>query len=218
MYVKKTLYIFLIAFIFFSQCACGRREIVLERVTESRGTETEGKSRAVPAGDRSDGAAAVEKQTEKKISVFVCGAVLKPGVYQLPAGSRAEDAVMCAGGFASGADREWCNLARVVNDGEKLVIYTLEETAKMEAQGQAAEGTADADTPGDPANGGGKVNINTAGREELMTLSGIGETRAKAIIEYSTAHGNFSAPEDIMLVPGIKGSIYASLKDRICVN
>ena len=51
-----------------------------------------------------------------------------------------------------------------------------------------------------------------------MTLSGIGETRAKAIIEYRTAHGNFSAPEDIMLVPGIKGSIYASLKDRICVN
>lgn len=147
--------------------------------------------------------AAGQKTAEPEIFVYVCGAVAKPGVVTLPGGSRAEDALNAAGGFAENASRDYVNLAQWVNDGEKLYFPTLEEADSLPSRQETDDGL---------------VNINTADVETLCTLSGIGESRAKDIIAYREANGAFESCEDIMKVPGIKTSVYNKISDRIKVR
>ncbi len=152
-------------------------------------------------------AAEMEETSEAAwIYVHVCGAVQAPGVYQLPAGSRYQDAVQAAGGFAEDAEETFLNLASPLTDGEQLVVPTVEEAASR-AEEQRQEEAADS-----------RVDINRAGKEELMTLPGIGEVRAEAILAYREEHGPFSSPEDIMQVSGIKESTFEKLKERIKVG
>ena len=136
------------------------------------------------------------------IYVFVCGAVLRPGVVALPEGSRAEAGVLAAGGMREDADADYVNLAALLTDGEKLYIPTLEEGTALK-QADAA--------------GGGLVNINTADSGLLCTLPGIGESRAADIIAYREQNGAFAGIEDIMKVPGIKESVFEKLKALITV-
>lgn len=138
--------------------------------------------------------------------VHICGAVEKPGVYELSDGSRIYQAVELAGGFLPEADESGLNLAALVSDGMKIQILTREEAET--ASGQDGYALAD----------GGKININTAGAEELMTLKGIGESRAREIIAYREKHGRFSKIEDIMQVPGIKDGAFQKIKDDITVQ
>lgn len=152
------------------------------------------------AGPAYDGSAA---QLDKgEIRVYVCGAVVSPGVVSLPEDSRAEDALAAAGGFAENAWREYVNLAERVQDGEKLYFPTLEETEGLSLQ--------------EPDSG--LVNINTADVAALCTLPGIGESRANDIIAYREANGPFESCEDIMNVTGIKTSVYNKIKDKITVR
>ena len=137
-----------------------------------------------------------------EIRVYVCGAVEAPGVVALPEGSRAEDALLAAGGFAETAWRDYVNLAERVTDGQKLYFPTLEEADSLVAQESSD----------------GRVNINTADAAVLCTLPGIGEARAKDIIAYREANGVFESCEDIMKVPGIKTSVYSKISDRITVK
>lgn len=158
-----------------------------------------------------EAAAGEAEQTEREIiAVYVCGAVKTPGVYELPANSRAEEAVDLAGGFSEEADPEWLNLARRLQDGEQIKVCTREETDRLKEQGaQTGEDTA-----------GGKevlVNLNTADRQELMTLAGIGEAKADAILAYRQEHGGFRAIEEIMEISGIKEAVFLQIKDRITV-
>lgn len=139
---------------------------------------------------------------KKEIRVYVCGAVVSPGVVSLPEDSRAEDALAAAGGFAENAWREYVNLAERVQDGEKLYFPTLEETESLSLQ--------ESDS--------GLVNINTADAAALCTLPGIGESRANDIIAYREANGSFESCEDIMNVTGIKTSVYNKIKDKITVR
>ena len=148
----------------------------------------------------------VNKEEAQPVIVHVCGAVVSPGVYELPAGSRIVDAVDMAGGFLENADESYVNLADVPVDGEQIVIPTKEEALLLK-QTTKAQGTLS-----------GKVNINTADKALLCTLPGIGETRADSIIEYRQKHGGFSAIEDIMQVSGIKESSFQKIKERIVVN
>jgi competence protein ComEA len=141
---------------------------------------------------------------EPPIYVYVCGAVLYPGVAELPAGSRANDAVAMAGGFTHEADVSYVNLAAYVADGEKIYIPTKEEAGAIQASEEAESN--------------GLVNINTADSQVLCTLPGIGESRAQDIITYRQEQGAFAAPEDIMLVPGIKEAAFAKIKDYIVVK
>lgn len=151
--------------------------------------------------DKTEVIAAVE---EMRILVHVCGAVVNPGVVALPQGSRAEDALLAAGGFAEDASRDYVNLAGYVSDGEKLYFPTREEvTTGIQVQAVTDDGL---------------VNINTADVTALCTLPGIGEARARDIIAYRETHGDFKSCEDIMKVSGIKTSVYDKLSDKIKVK
>ena len=102
------------------------------------------------------------------------------------------------------------NQAKRLADGEKIYVYTKEEI-------ENGAGTTDTQNPRGQTDDG-KININTASVEELMTLSGIGETRAKDIIAYRNAYGAFSLPEDLKNVSGIGDSTYNKIADAIIVN
>lgn len=144
----------------------------------------------------------LEESTPAMIRVYVCGAVECPGVVEIPAHSRIEDALLAAGGFAADAAREAVNLADWVSDGEMLYFPTAEEAA------------AERETVSD----GGLVNINTAEKALLCTLPGIGEARAADIVAYREKHGSFQSCEDIMKVTGIKTSVYEKICDKITVR
>ena len=161
------------------------------------------------------------------IFVYVCGAVNTPGVYELEAGARLYEAIARAGGVREDGAEESINQAQAVSDGERLYIPTDEEVRQGldayllsgSAGGDAAAGSQSA-VPGGPSgsSAGGKVNINTASREELKTLNGIGDTRAGSIIVYRGSNGPFGSIEDLMKVEGIKEGVFNKLKDDITVN
>ena len=140
------------------------------------------------------------------IFVYVCGAVCNPGVYELPADSRAYEAVTQAGGMQEEAAGTAVNLAEVLTDGQKLQIPFQGEVSDSQ-RSDGSEMTMDS-----------RININTASLEELMTLKGIGQTRAEQILEYREKHGSFASPEAIMNVDGIKQGTYDKIKDNIRVQ
>jgi competence protein ComEA len=139
--------------------------------------------------------------TPAPLVVDVAGAVPRPGVYELPGGSRTKDAVEAAGGFLAEADKANINLAAPLEDGQKLDIPFL----------AGAEPVGVPQTTDQPT----LVNINTATLEELDTLPGIGQTLAQAIIDYRDTYGEFYYIEDIMNVPGIGDSTFNNIKDLI---
>lgn len=160
------------------------------------------------AGDES---VRLTENGEDLIYVYVCGQVKSPGVYVLDEGSRLFEAVDMAGGMLSGGDLSRINLASVLTDGQKIYIPSEAETL------QTGEELLEI-----PENGDGsleqRVNINRASKETLMTLPGIGEAKAEAILTYRQAEGRFESPEELMNVPGIKAGIYAKIKDRIAID
>ena len=180
----------------------------------------------------------VESSTiPETIKVYVCGAVKAPDVYSLPAGVRVIDAVNAAGGFAADAGYEYLNLAASVSDAQKVYIPTNAEIEEAIAEGEelyGAQVNITSNTPGvsgsalstdsgdqnDDQTGGqdGKVNINQADRQTLMTLPGRGQSKADKIIAYREANGGFASIEDILLVGGIKEGLFNKVRDRICVK
>ena len=137
------------------------------------------------------------------IYVYVCGDVLEPGVVECPAGTRMYEAVEMAGGAAECADTSSLNMAGILSDGDR--VYIPCESEKIS---------------GDDGNGnvsGGLININSATQTELMTLPGIGSSRAADIISYRNSNGRFEKIEDIMKVSGIKESAFNKIKDYISV-
>ena len=162
-----------------------------------------------------------ESQGEPQIIyVDICGAVKKPGVYELPRGSRVFQAIEKAGGFLEEAQQNLINQAEYITDGQQIRIYTKEEAEKMRESGIGEVTDQDFLTQdaSKEQNADGKININQADKAMLMTLSGIGETRALAIIAYRQKHGSFSTIEELMQVEGIKEKIYEKLKDKIPVQ
>ena len=178
------------------------------------------------------------------ICIHVCGAVQRPGVYELQAGSRVYEAVQAAGGFAAEADQNYVNQAQELSDGIKLVIPTAEEAeaarggeAKTQQGAEEAEqagsktaaaqigivedtslGESGGDEQGQGRDQTGRININTASEAQLCDIPGIGATRAAAIAAYRESHGAFQKPEDIMKVSGIMEGMYEKIKDSISVD
>lgn len=155
---------------------------------------------------------------EEGIYVYICGAVNNPGVYELPFGSRVFEGIEAAGGYRIDADEEYMNQADILSDGDKMRVPTREES-----EGQiASPGIENANTGTGTGNAGsgqnGKININTASKDELMSLTGIGSARAEAILQYRQEHGTFQTIEDIMQVSGIKESSFEKIKEEICVR
>lgn len=145
----------------------------------------------------------VAETDSEGVYVHICGEVMEPGVYELPEGSRIFEAVKVAGGLTSEADDASLNMAEKVSDGMQIVILSHDEALEKSAVELEAKS--------------GLVNINTASREQLMTLSGIGEARAEDIIRYREESGGFKSIEDIKKVPGIKDAAYLKIKDNITV-
>lgn len=151
--------------------------------------------------------------TPEPIQVHVAGAVVRPGVYDLPEDGRVQDAVEAAGGFVAEADKNALNLAAHVEDGERLDIPYVAGFAPDEESGfeVIADGT--------PSSlFGDLVNINTASVEELDELPGIGPTIAQRIVEYREVFGPFASIEDIVNVSGIGQATYNEIKDLITVG
>ncbi|WP_371298596.1 helix-hairpin-helix domain-containing protein [Schaedlerella sp.] len=232
----------------FWSAGCGRKstdQLETLRLEDGRGTEVdtadqdissekEGSEGTEETGDRKAagniqeiGNADAGSGSMEHIFVYVCGAVNTPGVYELEAGARLYEAIARAGGVREDGAEESINQAQAVSDGERLYIPTDEEVRQGldayllsgSAGGDAAAGSQSA-VPGGPSgsSAGGKVNINTASREELKTLNGIGDTRAGSIVVYRESNGSFGSIEDLMKVEGIKEGVFNKLKDDITVN
>jgi len=145
--------------------------------------------------------------TSAEIGVYVVGAVMKPGVYFLPQGSRVADALEAAGGPTDEADLVRVNLAKRVYDEEQIYVPRLgEENPPLPPP---------SGSPGSQA--GGKININTATTAELDTLPGIGPVLAQRIVDYRKANGPFAAIEDIKNVRGIGDATFEEIEELIFV-
>lgn len=168
------------------------------------------------AEDETEGAEITDEEASQEtpseqIYVYVCGAVIDPGVYTLAAGARVYEAVEAAGGLSDDAAADYVNLAAELSDGQQLYIPTLTE-ALEEGLTAGSDNSSLSDEDED-----GLININTATSEELQALPGIGEAKAAAIISYREDNGSFSSIEDITNVSGIGESTFENIKDYITV-
>lgn len=143
------------------------------------------------------------KEEASSVCVYVCGEVMKPGVYELTAKSRIGEAIEAAGGMTEEAASTWLNLAEHVTDGQKIEVPSKEEAKELVLEREQQES--------------GLINLNTATAEQLMSLSGIGESKAEDILNYRKQHGDFQTIEDLMQIPGIKERVFEKIKDQITV-
>ena len=150
-----------------------------------------------------------KEKSGQKICVHICGFVKRPGVYFFEAGARIFDVIKAAGGCKKGADDAAVNQADVVEDGQQIYIPSKTTRAKKKIENTDEEHLSQQVEAG-------KVNLNTATLEQLMTLSGIGEGKAKKILEYREKNGPFHTIEDIKKITGIKDGIFQKIKDTIC--
>ena len=172
----------------------------------------------------------VAKQEEVKLYFDIKGSVKKPGVYEFTQGDRIIDAINKAGGLTKNATTNNLNLSKKLTN--EMVIYVfnkneLTTTKAFEQVNNVAEckcetievnNCVDKNTTNESTNNETtKININTDSKEKLMTISGIGSSKADAIIEYRTKNGNFKTTEDIINVSGISKTIYDKIKDTITV-
>ena len=179
--------------------------------------------------DNGSEAVSDKEMQQAMIYVDVCGAVANPGVFQLAAGSRVFQAIEAAGGYLPEAVQNCVNRAGVLTDGQQLYILTQEEMEQQGLDPAEMAGASDGQMNGSAGTGqntgiaaqaqqDNRININTADETQLTTLTGIGATRAQAIIAYRQENGPFAAIEEIMNVQGIKEGTFAKIKDEIVVG
>jgi competence protein ComEA len=165
---------------------------------------------AAPAIQVGDAAAA----GSSRVVVHVAGAVRRPGVYRLPAGSRAVDAVRRAGGARPRADLSALNLAAKLEDGRQVVVPLRASAGTAAAAAAAGVGTATAGAAAPPA---APLDLNTATGEQLDQLDGIGPGMAGRILQYRQEHGGFGSVEELRQVPGIGDKRLAALREKVRV-
>ena len=197
--------------------SCGKNgEDLVIRQEDVSGEEDTGQEDSESLKEDAEVSSGRDLQEKEEIWVDISGAVNTPGVYRLAEGARVFEAVQAAGGFPDDADTQWLNQAAMVSDGEKIRVYTKEETEKMKEQGiSQAQESGESPAGGESAK---KVNLNTADAEELQTIPGIGAARAAAIISYREEAGGFGSIEDIQNVSGIKGKTFEKIEEYITVE
>lgn len=139
--------------------------------------------------------------TSGELVIDVVGKVKHPGIVTLPAGSRVHDAIAKAGGVRGKVDASTLNMARVLTDGEQILVG-LEPVASAPA-GEAGTAT------------GGRISLATATREQLDTLPGIGPVTAQAILDHRDEHGPFTSVDDLLDVRGIGEATLAEFRDQV---
>lgn len=144
-----------------------------------------------------------ENRHDEKIFVDVKGAVKHPGVFETTKDKRVKDLIEEAGGLLDDADTSTLNLSQKVKD--QMVIYVLKHGEKPKQISDGGSSSSNADV----------ININTANKEQLMKISGVGKTKAEAIISYRDKNGDFKKKEDITKVKGIGKATFEKIKDKI---
>lgn len=201
---------------------CGMKDTIYleqsasEAILSEQNTQQQETEASMQAGTEHESVTESDEMDADLCYVYVCGAVVNAGVYQLPSGSRVCDVIALAGGMTEDASAISINQAEQIRDGQMIFLPTQEEAAAGvtgDVLTQHIVGTS-----GDTGESDGRVNINTASVEQLMTLSGIGQSKADDIIAYREAHGTFASVEEIMYVDGIKEGLYNRIKDDIRVK
>ena len=207
----------------------GYEGIILELGDSGSGQDGLGK---LDSGQSDPGRGDSAQSPAAMVYVHVCGMVEQPGVYGLPEGSRVYEAVEAAGGIRDGGAADYLNLAETLKDGMKLEVPSESQAEEWKAQGLVggwnlgvdpgalsggSSGAFSGTSSGGSSGTSSRVNLNTATREELMSLRGIGESRAEDIIRYRETYGGFRSIEDIMNVSGIKDAAFEKIKDSITV-
>lgn len=145
----------------------------------------------------------ISEEDSGEIYVFISGKVKKPGVYQLKQGDRVYQAIEMAGGLKKNADSQCVNQAETVVDGQAINITSRKKIKEEVYNSEVSDDTL--------------ININTADKNSLTSLPGIGDSKAHAIITYREENGNFGSIEDIKNVSGIGDSTYMNICDLISV-
>lgn len=196
---------------------CGSKEDKSEETVvlldEESEKETDSEEEAEQKSAKEEETKNQQKTEPETIVVYVCGEVQKEGVVTLPAGSRIYQAIEMAGGVTEEAEASWLNLAEVLTDGVRIYVPGKEEVSEGELA--IPEGTGNSTGISEASDG--LVNLNQASKEELMTLPGIGEAKAEAILQYRTEHGTFSSIDEIKNISGIKDGVFEKIKDKITV-
>lgn len=146
----------------------------------------------------------------------VKGAVNQPGVYRLSRGSRVQEALQAAGGATAEADINQVNLAKALQDAQ--VVYIPRHGEKLPSE-FAGDGASASNSPngGSDSSAGPIINLNTATKDQLQQLTGIGDKKADLIIAYRQAHGSFRTVDDLKKVQGFGDKTVAKLKDQLSV-
>lgn len=221
--ISKNL-IYVVAFILITLISLGYKLVLsgtfdgLLSSKSEEGPVTIRSEETVPAGSSVTEEPAETSCSQSPVSVYICGEVNEPGVYEIEQGSIINDVVVLAGGFTDRAAEERINLVYVIDSN--LSIYIPGEDEDYESNniirddGQTVWGADVNYNPGSEDNS--LININTASADQLMTLPGIGEVTANAIVEYRQTN-TFTRIEDIMNVSGIGEAKFNSIRDLICV-
>lgn len=194
---------------------------------------TNDKAKTLPGGSsllQSAQSAVTSKAAQAKtVRVQVSGAVLEPGIYDVPANCRVEEAIAAAGGLTENADSERVNLVRKVRDGMQIRVPVqkaawISRTQRKNAQATAGYSASSTKKVGSPRAGAGKnnsavqsVRINSASVSELQQLPGIGPALAQRIVE-TRSRGRFTSADDLLRVPGIGKAKLAKLRDYVEVD
>lgn len=152
-----------------------------------------------------------DKQEDTTITVYVSGEVNSPGLVELPSDSRIADAIKACGDFTPLADKAKINLAQKLTDGMQIQVSS--KTPVINSNEQVNDTNSNSPNNNSSSN---LININTATKEDLDTLPGIGPATAQKIIDYRQEHGNFSSIEDIKNVKGIGEAKFSKMQDKIC--
>ena len=168
---------------------------------------TVSKDSASEKEEKSQKSEAEEVVEKDLITVDVKGAVKSPGIYDLPVGSRINDAVQKAGGLTDNADSKSINLAQRISDEALVYVPTKEETTSQEAHSNASNTKENK-----------KVNLNKASLEELKQVKGLGGKRAQDIIDHRESNGKFKSVDELKKVSGIGAKTIEKLKEYVTVD
>ncbi|MDH5160195.1 helix-hairpin-helix domain-containing protein [Heyndrickxia oleronia] len=160
------------------------------------------------SGQKEDEDEDQKNSADIKIIVDLKGEIINPGIYEANDGERVQDLITKAGGFSKNADKLKVNLAQKVKDEMVIYVPKIGEEINVSLFDEAVSTT---------NNSEGKVNINSANKDQLQTIPGIGPSKADAIIEYREQKGEFKKIEDIKNVTGIGEKTYEKLKDSISI-